>query len=71
MPHTLGRRGRLHRLVLLPLHLGHDRSASGEHRGRARLQPRCAIGLRDARLRRHLPPRPLTRGFFSEAFVQA
>src|SRR5438093_6753464 len=49
----LGRRSRFHRLVLLPLHLGHHGTASRKHRGRARLQPPRPRDLREAHPRRN------------------
>ena len=47
----LGRRRRLQRLVLLPLHMGYDSSSLGKYGCRARIQPSCATGLREAHLR--------------------
>src|SRR5262245_7637730 len=48
----LGRPRRLQWLVLLQLHLGYDRPASGQHRGRSRLQSARPRDFRKARLRR-------------------
>ncbi len=45
-----GRRRRLQRLVLLSLHMGYDNSSPRKYGCRARLQPSCPRGLREAQL---------------------
>src|SRR5205814_9836406 len=51
----LDRRRRLHRLVLLQLPLGHDRSPSRKHSGRAGIQPPSPGDLRKTQVcRQHV-----------------
>jgi len=57
----LDRRRRLQWLVLLPLYMGYDSSSSGEYGCRARLQPSCTRGLREAHLRPQRTSRRMIR----------